>query len=218
MNSPITTDTAARTGRRAFAALGVTLISALALAGCGGADEAHNGGAPSQDGAATEGPTDDGAGADDPAAGGQDDLAAEDFDVTWQDAVSAAQASFDGRLLKVELDRERSGFAYTIELASDTEEYEAKIDPSSGEILHEESEPLEADDAAEIAEEVIGPKGLIAPAEAMSAATAEIDGPVASWSLDRSWDGTFYEVEIRTGDDRDVVIDASDGTVAELDD
>lgn len=146
----------------------------------------------------------------------QDDLASMTFDVSWQDAVSTASAAFDGRLISVELDRERGEWAYSIELASDAEEYDATVSASSGEILGDRTEPLDA----EVPGEVIDTGGLITPEAAMGAATAEVDGAVRSWSLDRDRRGVSYEVEIAAagGGSRDVTVDAKSGDVVEVDD
>lgn len=150
-----------------------------------------------------------------------EDLAALEFDVAWQDAVGAAQDAFEGDLIAVELEQERGEWLYTIELTSNTQEFEAKISAESGELVGEEREHLEPDDAAEAADEVIEPDGLISAADAMTAATAEVAGAVHSWQLDGSWDGTFFDIEIQASDmpgDVEVTVDAETGDVVEIDD
>ncbi|MGI6878398.1 PepSY domain-containing protein [Microbacterium sp. gxy059] len=223
MNAMDTMDAARRArglGLLSLAAVG----SALLLAGCSTSDDPAEEEAPREAEQGTGGqtePEDEGAASEEsPAAGDQaDDLSSFEASVTWQDAVTTAQESFDGDLISIGLERERSEYAYSVELASDSEEYEATISATSGEVLHEESEKLDDDDAAEIAEEIIDAAGLVEPADALAAATGEVEGTVTSWSLDRDWEGTFFEVEVLTSaGDRDVVVDAESGEVVGTDD
>lgn len=203
---------------RAGAGGAASVAALLLLAGCAGPAAVEVAPATSDPGASSERSEENGSGG---SAGStnEESLADASVDVSWKDAVAAAQEAFDGRLISVELDRDRGELVYSVELVSDTEEYEAIVSASSGEIVHEQREPLEADDAAEAAEEVLDTSGLICPEETMTAATGEIDGPVKSWKLDRDWQGTFFEVEIAaSGNDRDVLVDAVSGEVVEVDD
>ncbi|QZY52395.1 PepSY domain-containing protein [Leucobacter tenebrionis] len=195
-----------------------SVAALLLLAGCAGPAAVEDSPAASDPGTTSERSEEGGSGG---SAGptAEESLIDASVDVSWEDAVAAAQEAFDGRLISVELDRDRGELVYSVELVSDTEEYEAIVSASSGEIVHEQREPLDADDAAEAEEEVLDTSGLISPEEAMTAATGEIDGPVKSWKLDRDWQGTFFEVEIAaSGNDRDVLVDAVSGEVVEVDD
>lgn len=205
---------------RAGAGGAASVAALLLLAGCAGPSAVEDAPATSDPGASSERSDENGSGGSGGSGGSttEESLADASVDVSWEDAVAAAQEAFDGRLISVELDRDRGELVYSVELVSDTEEYEAIVSASSGEIVHEQREPLEADDAAEAAEEVLDTSGLISPEEAMTAATGEIDGPVKSWKLDRDWQGTFFEVEIAaSGNDRDVLVDAVSGEVVEVD-
>lgn len=209
----------------ALSAAAVLVLAGVALAGCTTEDPSST--APGvtaepSDEATTDGTGDDGAGdsgsddsgSTDSAAGG---LAAEEFDVAWDEAVQIAQDAFDGRLTSLDLDEDDGRFEYQVTLASSSEEFEATIDPNSGEIVQQEREALDSDDAAEVDDEAFELAGLITPDEAMTAATAEASGPVSSWSLDRSWSGILYDVEIGTGDDGpSVSVDAETGAVVEV--
>lgn len=188
------------------------LGSALLVTGCGAGGDVEAPAAPletDEDGSSQEGA----------APAPDDDLAAQSLEVSWTDAVSAAQQEFDGRLTSLELDSERQGYVYSVDLVSGSEEYEALVSASSGEILRDETESLDGDDAAEAGDEVFELEGLVEPGDAMTAATGEAEGAARSWSLDREWDGIFYEVEVApsAGDDLDVTIDAESGEVVEVD-
>lgn len=192
------------------------VLAGGALAGCT-SEEPATSSAPGVTAEPSDEATADGSGSAD-AGTGEGGLAAEGFAVAWDDAVGIAQDAFDGRLISLELDEDDGRVEYQVTLASDREEYEATIDPDSGEIVQQERDGLDAEDAAEVDDEAFELTGLITPAEAMSAAVAEIPGPVESWSLDRSWGGTQYDVEVRADDSHEVVIDAETGRVIEIDD
>lgn len=149
-----------------------------------------------------------------------EDLAALEFEVSWLDAVSIAQDAFPGELVELELERERSGFTYSVELVSETEEFDVIIDADSGEILRHETETLDAEDVAESREEIFETSGLIDPAEAMNIALDEVDGTVRSWELDREDGRIVYEIELDTysGESIEINVDAESGEVIGIDD
>lgn len=210
-----------RAGMRSRGALSgaVALAAVLMLGGCAGnAGSAST--TPSPEQRSTEAPTSaatDG-GASNPS-DARDDLASMTFDVSWEDAVASAKSAFDGQLTAVGLEAERGEWVYSVDLVSSSEEYEATISATTGEILDARTEKLDADDAAESTDEIIDTNGLITPEEAMRAAVARVDGPVRSWSLDRDRRGVEFEVEVLAGNDStDVSVDAKTGEVVEIDD
>jgi uncharacterized membrane protein YkoI len=215
--------------RRGGAIAAATVGTALLLAGC--ATQAPTDSAPQDEPrqpADSQTPSESGQ-APSEGQGGEDqgggsasqggDLATETFDVSWQDAVATAQQAFDGRLMGVELDREGGEYFYTVDLASDTEEYEGHVHATTGELRGEETEPLDSDDAAEVDDEVFEVDGLVEPSEAIAAALAEVDGTATSWSLDRGWAGIHYDIDVdlTSGDDAEVEVDATTGEVVEVD-
>lgn len=151
---------------------------------------------------------------------GQDrDLRSTEVSVSWQDAIKAAQDEFDGDPTSVKLEWQRDGLLYTVELVSDTEEYEAKVDPETGEIVREDRENLDSDDRAEAQEDVFDPSEVVDLADAMETALGEVDGPVTEWQLEGDEDGVFYTFDIGEGrDDVEVTIDALTGEFIEIDD
>ena len=76
------------------------------------------------------------------------DLATADVALSWQDAVTLAQDSFDGELASIELDQGHDGLVYTIELVSADEEYETVIGADDGRVIAEETERIEVDERA----------------------------------------------------------------------
>ncbi|MFT0848660.1 PepSY domain-containing protein [Actinomycetaceae bacterium L2_0104] len=148
------------------------------------------------------------------------DLATTTFDVQWQDAVDIAMERFDGQLTEVKLDWERDEWAYAVELVSDTEEYDIKISAVSEEVLREDTEPLDGDDAAEAQEDIFDPSTVVDLQGAQTAALGAVDGRIVEWVLEGDERGVFFEFEILSndgGDDTDVRVDATNGEVVEVD-
>lgn len=194
--------------RRTTGALGAAAIAAMVLAGCGSDDDL-----PGED---TKNDSDSQG-----RVGSDRDLTAEDLDVSWQDALGTAQDAFDGRPTSIELSWETNEWAYSIELVSDTEEYEAEISASSGEVVSESSDRLDDDDAAEAESEVIDTEGLVDVDDAIQAAVDEVDGRVTEWKLDGSPRGEFFEIDVApgdSGDDVEVTVDARSGEVVDVGD
>lgn len=149
------------------------------------------------------------------------DLRSTQVAVTWQEAIEAAQAEFDGEPTSVKLGWQRDGLRYTVELVSDTEEYEAKVDPESGQVVREDREPLD-DDRDEAREDIFDPADVVEVATAMDAAVAEVEGPVTEWDLEGSERGVYFTFDIDNDNDRDddveVIVDAETGEFVRIDD
>lgn len=196
----------------------VPSVFVLLLAGCAsGGDPGTGSSAPAASPASPD--AGDGA-AGSTEGGGEQDLAAAEFDVTWKDALATAQDRFAGDPTSIGLDWETSEFAYTVELVSETEEYEVEISATSGDVVSESTDRLEADDAAEAKAEVFDPSQAVDVKDAMAAAVKKVDGRVTEWDLDGSARGLFYEVNVQPpggADDSEVHVDARTGEVVGAD-
>lgn len=149
------------------------------------------------------------------------DLSKKEVAVSWQEAIETAQKKFSGKPTAVKLEWQRDGLLYTVELVSETEEYEAKIDPETGEIVRDETESLDDDDRREAQEDVFDPADVVDLAKAMDTALAEVDGPITEWSLEGDERGVFFQFDIDDGrgdDDVEVIVDATTGEFVRIDD
>lgn len=148
------------------------------------------------------------------------DLATQEFAVSWEDALATAQPSFDGDLRSLQLGWENGPFAYTIELLSDSEEYETRIGADTGDVVSEEIESIEGEDQAEKGTEKFDPTSVIAWNDALATAQQQVsDGRVVEWKLEGTSAGPQYEFDIgNVRDDVEVTIDATTGGVVETDD
>ena len=148
------------------------------------------------------------------------DLADAEFALSWEDALDIANEQFDGDLYSVGLDWERTQFAYTVKLVSDTDEYEVEIDADSGDVLAEETESLDDDDAAEKTSEIIDVEQVVPWSDALDAALNEADGRIDEWKLEGTEQGAQYQFDIDqpSGEDLEVSIDAYTGEFLRLDD
>lgn len=135
------------------------------------------------------------------------DLATADLALSWQDAVTLAQDSFDGELASIELDEGHEGLVYTIELVSADEEYETVIGADDERVIAEETERIDDDDRAEKAAETVAVDDVAELDEAMRTALAEYDGQVVEWKLEGTSRGPQYQFDIRAdGDTEDVEV------------
>ncbi len=151
---------------------------------------------------------------------GSADLATATFYLEWNDAVEIAMDRFDGQLTKVGLDWERDQWAYAVELVSDSEEYDIKINAMDGTVLREETDRLDGDDVVESRNDIFDPATVVHLQAATEAALNEVDGRITEWKLEGSSRGTFFEFEILPNDGRgdvDVRVDAITGDVVEVD-
>lgn len=143
------------------------------------------------------------------------DLARYQPEISWQQALATAREKFDGRPTSVELGWERGGLVYTVELISDSQEYEVEIDADDGQVLAESTDGLDDDEAKSAGGKVIDTPGIVAVTDAMAAATEATPGRVEEWKLARNSGGVYYEFDIvsGTGDDTEVHVDATSGKV-----
>lgn len=153
--------------------------------------------------------------------GSSDDIVASPPEKSWQDALDAARAEFDGGVTKIELERQdRGGMEYKIELISSDTKFKIQFDADTLEVLSQKKDDL-GDDAQEKQARIFDPADAIDLEEAAETARGEIDGIIEEWKLEGEDDGRVqYEFDIVPDgetDDIEVEIDAISGRVLEVD-
>jgi len=148
------------------------------------------------------------------------DLATTEFAVSWEDAVDTAMENFDGDLAEIELDWNRDRYAYKIELVSQTEEYEVRIDADTGEQFGEQTEKIESDDVAEKTSETIDLDKIVSWDDALATALDAQNGTVNEWKLEGTEHGPQWQFDIDddAGEDYEVTVDAVSGDLIATDD
>lgn len=125
----------------------------------------------------------------------------EEFDISLDDAVDKFKEEFDQESMEissVKFDKEDGKYSYDIVGYTDDNEYEAKVDAESGEILskEEEKEKESEDDNS------IDFVAIKSPKEAMSKALENNEGQVKSYELKYNDDDKLvYNIDIEDGDD-----------------
>lgn len=125
----------------------------------------------------------------------------EEFDISLDDAVDKFKEEFDQESMEissVKFDEEDGKYSYDIVGYTDDNEYEAKVDAESGEILskEEEKEKESEDDNS------IDFVAIKSPKEAMSKALENNEGQVKSYELKYNDDDKLvYNIDIEDGDD-----------------
>ena len=216
---------------RTWLAGSAAVILAVSLSACGNGDGDDAAAPPEQPSSAPSAPAEPSDSAEPPASEPpadepssdktrDTDLADAEFALSWEDALDIANEQFDGDLYSVGLDWERTQFAYTVKLVSDTDEYEVEIDADSGDVLAEETESLDDDDAAEKTSEIIDVEQVVPWSDALDAALNEADGRIDEWKLEGTEQGAQYQFDIDqpSGEDLEVSIDAYTGEFLRLDD
>lgn len=200
----------ARKGILAAAAAAATL--SLVLVGCAPEADDDDDGAQDPQSSSSSQPNDSGDASD---TGEGADLATTEFALSWQDAVDQATQSFDGDLSSIELDWQQTQYAYTVELVSSEEEYEVKIDANSGDVLAEQTETMDSDDAAEKQAEIVDVQKVVPYDDALMTATDASEGRVDEWKLEGTAGGAHYQFDIAPGAGRDleVTVDAYTGEI-----
>lgn len=148
------------------------------------------------------------------------DLAITQFATSWLDAVDIAKAQFDGGVTEIELDWNHNRYAYKIELASATDEYEVRIDADTGETISESTESIDADDVASTQAEVIDLSRVVSWEDALASALSAQAGVVDEWKLEGKSEGPQYEFDIvdDSGEDFEVTLDALTDNVLRVED
>lgn len=124
-----------------------------------------------------------------------------EFKVSLDDAVDKFKEAFevDGiEVSSLEFDEDDGKYVYDIKGFKDDEEFEAKIDAESGEVLSKEQDK---DDDTKDAMAIDFTK-VKAPKEAMEKAMENNKGYVKSYELDFNDEGKLvYEIDVENGDD-----------------
>ena len=124
-----------------------------------------------------------------------------DFKVSLDDAVNKFKEAFevDGiEVSSLEFDEDDGKYVYDIQGFKDDEEFEAKIDAESGEVLSKEQD--KDDDTKD--DMAIDFTKVKAPKEAMEKALENNKGYVKSYELDFNDQGKLvYEIDVENGDD-----------------
>ncbi|BFL72921.1 PepSY domain-containing protein [Anaerococcus nagyae] len=125
----------------------------------------------------------------------------EEFDISLDDAVDKFKEEFNQESMEissVKFDEEDDKYAYDIKGYTEDNEYEAKIDAESGEIIskEEEKEKESKDDKS------IDFVAIKSPKEAMTKALENNEGQVKSYELKYNDDDKLvYNIDIEDGDD-----------------
>ena len=130
------------------------------------------------------------------------------------EVIEIARGEFEGVVTQVDLDRYRDGRYYDIEMESDTEDFDIKIDATTLEIIQSETESDSNLDEEELAKF----NGEIASIEELVESTREyFDGIIEDIDLDEEDGVIIYEVDI-TDDylDIELEINAEDLSIIEF--
>lgn len=193
---------------RRFLVAAVSVAVTVSLSACGGTAQTPVAGRSAAATPSTDGPT------------GGVDLFDQEFPVTWQKAVQHARAKFEGDVTKIELERERGQYAYTVELLSNTQEYSVHLDAKTGDEVGTETEDLDADERnIERQQESIDLTDTVALRTAMDAARHARSGTITSWKIEGRASGPQYEFDVENGSEEDyeVKVDAVSGEVISVD-
>ena len=124
-----------------------------------------------------------------------------EFKVSLDDAVNKFKEAFEAdgiEVSSIEFDEDNGKYTYDIKGFKDNEEFEAKIDAESGEVLSKEQDKdddKEDDKAIDFAK-------VKAPKEAIAKALENNKGSVKSYELDFNDQGKLvYEIDVVNGDD-----------------
>jgi len=137
--------------------------------------------------------------------------------LTMEEAEAIALKSVDGDVTKIELDREKSGAIYEIEIKSGGIEYDLDIDAKTGKVVRTDKDDNDDDDFDndDSDDKVIVADGkFITEEAAIKIAMKQAKGTVTEIELDDEDDRVIYEIEIEDGKyDYEFDIDATSGKV-----
>ena len=137
--------------------------------------------------------------------------------LTMEEAKAIAVKSVGGKVTEIELDREKSGDIYEVEVKSKGVEYDLDIDAKTGKVLRTEKDDNDNDDFDndDSDDKVIVPDGkFITEKAAIKIAMKQAKGTVTEIELDEEDGRVIYEIEIEDGKyDYDFDIDAISGEV-----
>ena len=137
--------------------------------------------------------------------------------LTIEEAEAIAVKTVDGKVTKIELDREKSGDVYEVEVKSDGVEYDLDIDAKTGEVLRTDKDNLDKDNFYDDDSDdkiIVSDGKFITEKAAIEIAMKQAKGTVTEVELDEDDDRVIYEIEVRDGKyDYDFDIDAISGEV-----
>lgn len=138
------------------------------------------------------------------------DLNGYDFEVSLEQAIDISDdETGGGTIYQVGMDWSDGAWVWQIDTEADGQEWELKINASTGDIMETDRDDDDDDERGLELESVIGHM------EAMETAAAEASGRVTEWELD--WDDDRQEYTVDIDDDIDVIIDAISGEILEVD-
>ncbi|WP_297281872.1 PepSY domain-containing protein [uncultured Anaerococcus sp.] len=141
-------------------------------------------------------------------------LEEKEFEISLDDAMDKFKEAFDAEdieISSIELDEDNGEYAYEINGFSADNEYSAKIDAETGDVISKEEEKEnDTDDADE--KIAIDFDKLMKPKAAMDKALENNEGYVKSYEIDHNDEGKLvYEIDVEDGDD--VELDAETGDI-----
>lgn len=134
-----------------------------------------------------------------------DSLQNKNFDMSYEDAVSAFQDKHsDAEISGVELEKNLGKYVYTVDGISNDNEYEMKFNAETKEQMSDETDKLDQEDAGGVEKEneKLNLDGIKTPKEAMEKAISSQAGDVTSWNIERELDTTYYEVTVKQGNNK----------------
>jgi uncharacterized membrane protein YkoI len=131
--------------------------------------------------------------------------------VALSKAVSTAETSLGAKAFDAELDSDRGGLVYEIDLVKDGKPIEAEVDAVSGKLVRSHKPVLAmpwTDSDLKAAQTAPRPLG-----EAIAMIETSTKGRVTDIGLERRAGRHYYEVELAGAQDRDVLVDVQSGAI-----
>ena len=136
-------------------------------------------------------------------------------EITVEEALEIFYTTFSDNTINVtgiDYDKERGEYEYQIDGWKDNTEYELTVKAKNGEITEQRTEQdndIDMDEAIDL-------QAVITPQEAIDQAKTHSNGTtVEGWDLQSDYNRISYDIEFRDGPD--VELDATDGSLIELD-
>ncbi|KOS66331.1 hypothetical protein AEA09_16395 [Lysinibacillus contaminans] len=130
--------------------------------------------------------------------------------LTMQEIEEKALAIVNGTVTDIELDKERTGDVYEVEITTATEEHDLKFDAYTGELLKQKKEVLDDDGNIQVENKTAA---KITKEQAIERTLSKVNGTVTKVELDDD----VYEIEIVDGQlGYDVEIKATTGEIVDF--
>ncbi|WP_050614473.1 PepSY domain-containing protein [Bacillus testis] len=147
------------------------------------------------------------------------DLKSAQEDMSVEDAITLAKMKSEGDLTKIQLEKDRNRYVYEIEMMTNTNKKDLKIDTNTKQVLKQDSENLDADEiGTERQNKKLSLDRLIDSSEAVSQAEKKGNGKATSWELQREGDMTYYEIDVvdKSGAKQQIKVDANNKGILEV--